>query len=394
MMCAISKSKLDCSLAIRVMINALRSLTLVCLLPLMAFADETNLAQSQREFRDKYRLDEQGKIQMQGFAVPDLNASGHNQSSINMKQSDLKAVNEINLTAFERNELNVSKLQRDMNRTNKNAEAVNLFFKSVEAQRKIDEQTRFILKDEAFGAREYAGEYQDIIDDQLNDTNNSVFSASQGSSNNRYLDKNEQVIIVISSSIPKSTLRNYFQDIDAIEAPFDVKFVLRGVIGNAETLMPTMDYIASIASKESALNKDKPIALKDIIGTAIKKGVDSNTIDTYKVQIDINPKVTRKYAIDRVPAVIFVKNYNPAIEQPKTLNEAINANDKEEFYVAYGASKLDYSLSKINEKAKSEGLKRLINALQNQGFFGSNAQTQKTNTTNGANNPNKLQRSE
>jgi type-F conjugative transfer system pilin assembly protein TrbC len=317
-------------------------------------SDEGNLSKA---FREKYRLDEQGKIQTEGFAAADLN-----QSLISIDHSDLQAIKEINTTAFEQNDLNVSKLKQ--NKTDRNAEAVNLFFRSVEAKKRIDEQTRYILKDEAFGAYEYAGEYREIIDDRLNDLNNTVFSG-QKANNNRYLESNEQIIIVISSSIPKSTIRSYFEDIDAIDAPFDVKFVLRGVIGSPETLTPTMEYITSIVTKGA--NKDKPFDL-----AAIKKRMEGNeTIDTFKVKIDINPKVTRKYSIDRVPAVIYIRNYNQAIEEPKRLSEAIN--DNEEFYIAYGAVRLDYALAKINEKAQSKGVKRLIEALQRRGFYGEKA---------------------
>jgi type-F conjugative transfer system pilin assembly protein TrbC len=300
-------------------------------------ADSNQTAKNQQEFMDKYRLNEKGKQAIEGFTIPDIS------------HSEYQGIKDINISAFEQNEFNVTRLKQDMNRSNKDAQAVFKNFSSKEGERKIDEQTRFILKDEAFGARQYAGEYRDIIDDRLNDPNNPVLSSVPINNGNKFLDKNEQVIVVISSSIPASTLRSYFQDIDAIEAISDVKFVLRDLVGNdVSTIKPTIEYLSTIVSKSG-------------------KPVKSENNETYKISVSINPKITQKYGIDRVPAVIFIKNYNAAIEEPKRIEEAIGEN--EEYYIAYGAAKLDYSLTKINEKAKSEGLKRLINALQKQGFF-------------------------
>jgi type-F conjugative transfer system pilin assembly protein TrbC len=339
----------------------MRSISISLILSIASLSALAYDGNQSQEFREKYRIEEQGAIQIRGFDIPDFNKTEsidkkaarqfEDQSEIDVKHSDLQRIKELNASKeLQTRGFDIKRVTGDMNKTDKNAEALNLFFRSLEAQKRIDEQTRFILKDEAFGARQYAGEYKDIIDDRLNDPNNPVLSSVQINNGNKFLDKNEQIIVVISSSIPKSTLRSYFQDIDAINAPSDVKFVLRGLVGNdVSTIKPTIEYLSTIVSKSG-------------------KPVKSENNETYKVSVSINPKITQKYGIDRVPAVLFIKNYNPAIEEPKRLDEAMGEN--EEYYIAYGASRLDYSLTKINEKAKSEGVKRLINALQKRGFFG------------------------
>ena len=90
----------------------------------------------------------------------------------------------------------------------------------------------------------------------------------------------------------------------------------------------------------------------------------------YKFKVDINPKVFMKYNIDKVPAVIFVKNYNPLIEiSGVSYKELQSKKNIEDVYISYGDSDILYVLNKINKKAKSKGLKNFIKSV-NKNFFG------------------------
>ena len=79
----------------------------------------------------------------------------------------------------------------------------------------------------------------------------------------------------------------------------------------------------------------------------------------YLFRVDINPKLFAKYNINEVPAVIFIKNYNPFLEIQGNGNEE-NSNSDEQVFISYGDSSLRYSLEQINKKAKSDGLNRII----------------------------------
>jgi hypothetical protein len=70
-----------------------------------------------------------------------------------------------------------------------------------------------------------------------------------------------------------------------------------------------------------------------------------------------------------VPAVIFVKNYNPYSEiQGNAQMMGKDGLSDEEVFIAYGDSNIKYVLEKINKKAHSKGLEELIKNI-NKGFF-------------------------
>ena len=69
--------------------------------------------------------------------------------------------------------------------------------------------------------------------------------------------------------------------------------------------------------------------------------------------------------MSEVPAVIFVKNYNPFSE---IQGNAVETESNEEVFISYGDSRINYVLEKINKEAKSEGLENLIKEI-NKGFF-------------------------
>jgi len=175
--------------------------------------------------------------------------------------------------------------------------------------------------------------------DQLETTNSPLLSK------NKFLNPNEKIFIVISSSLKKETIRNYFKMLENVNT--DVTFILRGVIGSPKKIMPTIDYINGLLVKDPS---------KDA----------SDQANRYSFNVEINPKITRRFDVKQVPAVLFIKNYNPVVQEYK---EIIGTPDKDELYwIAYGEASIDYALEQINQKAKSDGIERLLKAM-NQSYY-------------------------
>ena len=217
------------------------------------------------------------------------------------------------------------------------ANEVNSIARSKKNKNKVNEYKRYFLDDKELHLKSYMGKYKDTVESIENNNFKSV-------SKNQYLNHDERLIIAISSSVPKNVLHRYF---DAFaNVPYDVVFVMNGLVNNnPKYLMPTMKYIGELleARTQSKLVKD----------------------NKYILEVDINPKIFMKYSIEKVPAVIFVKNYNEYAElQGKSYSSEKNNLDSEDVYIAYGDSEISYVLNKINKIAKSKGLERLVKAMK------------------------------
>ncbi len=196
----------------------------------------------------------------------------------------------------------------------------------------------YILYDKSIDFSKYTG----LNREELESIRNSSHNLQSG---NRFLFSNEKIFIVISSSMPKETIVNYFKTLEKVNT--DVTFILQGLVGNdISKLNPTLEYIRDL------LVKDKNTSLE-------------NPENIYSFNIDINPKVIKKFNIAYTPAVIFISNYDKTLQEPQELKESING---ERVYIAYGAVSADYALSEINKKAKSKGLEKLLAQL-NKSFF-------------------------
>lgn len=196
----------------------------------------------------------------------------------------------------------------------------------------------YILYDKSIDFSKYTGLNREELESIRNGSHNLQ-------SGNRFLSSDEKIFIVISSSIPKETIINYFKTLEKVNT--DVTFILQGLVGNdILKLNPTLEYIRDL------LVKDKNTSLE-------------NPENIYSFNIDINPKVTQKFNITHTPAVIFISNYDKTLQEPQELKESING---ERVYIAYGAVSADYAFKEINKKAKSKGLEKLLAQL-NKSFF-------------------------
>ena len=214
------------------------------------------------------------------------------------------------------------------------ANEVNNIINSQKFNQNVKGMKEYILSDKGFNYQAYLGKYKKLADEVIKGKY----------SQNNFLSDKEKIYVVISSSIPKSTLQNYFLSVQPVRT--DVVFVIRGLVGNnLKYFMPTFKWIRSVTKKP---NCD-----------------DTKRNDCYyKVNIELNPKVTEHFNIKEVPAVIFVKNYNGFLDKYAPLPKKTD----EETYIAYGDCSLSYALEEINKKAKDKYLAKLIKRM-NGGFF-------------------------
>jgi len=207
------------------------------------------------------------------------------------------------------------------------AKSIDEIVKSKNFRESIKENKKFILDNYEIAGKKA----KDVVNTQLQNT---VEVQSQPSSN-------EQFYIVISSSMPKEQIREYFK---AVEGKQHVTFVLRGLIGDPTKFIPTKNYLESLVKKYP---------------------LDENNQEAFNIALEINPKVTRKYKIDKVPAFIYVPDYDGQLEK----NEAIDKDKESDYYVAYGLVSLEYVIKEINKEAHSKWLNEL---LKKDTFFNSN----------------------
>lgn len=147
------------------------------------------------------------------------------------------------------------------------------------------------------------------------------------------LESDERLFVVISSSMPESLVKTYLQNFEPIAA--DTIFVMRGAIGGAKKIMPTMQWIQKVK----------------------KYGDDK----FYRCQVDINPNITRRFNIDRVPAVLFVTGFDEAAMTNTGVEAVTPPNEK--VFVSYGAIDSTAALQEIQKRSKNDNLLRLIDKI-------------------------------
>jgi type-F conjugative transfer system pilin assembly protein TrbC len=205
------------------------------------------------------------------------------------------------------------------------AQEIDSKVKSKDFQKKIIENENYLLYDKKINWQQHLGQYKNRTNTALEQLKDKETVSSEISSN-QFLEHNEKLFIVISSSIPKHILKNYFETLQKVNT--DVTFVLRGTIDGVKKIKPTLDWIQEILTKDD--NK------------------------RYEYNVVIEPRIVDKYKIEKLPAVLYVKNYNPSYTEESTY---------EEHYIYYGAVDIDYALEKINGDVKSFGIEKILDRI-------------------------------
>lgn len=198
--------------------------------------------------------------------------------------------------------------------------------KSKEFQKKIIENENYLLYDKKINWQQHLGKYKNRTNTVLKQLKDKGTISSE-ISKNQFLANDEKLFIIISSSIPKHILKNYFDMLQKVNT--DVTFVLRGTIGGVKKIKPTLEWI------------------QDLL---LSKGNNSR----YAYNIIIEPRIASKYKIQKVPAVLYIKNYDPSY---------IKENPDEKYYIYYGAVDIDYALEKINSDVKSLGIEKFLGRI-------------------------------
>lgn len=150
-----------------------------------------------------------------------------------------------------------------------------------------------------------------------------------------------QLYLFVSSSVPLTTLRNYAAMIDRARTG-QVTMVLRGFVGGMKKIRPTMEFIGEILKKNPACD-----FMKD------NHPARGHKCESYQVNIEIDPLLFQRFAIEEVPALAYL---------PVSENET--EGKQTEPLIVNGDAGLDYLLERINREAKSADINTLITALR------------------------------
>jgi len=290
----------------------IRSIALCSLLTLTAQANED--INKSKVFNDKY-LSEQ---KLNKVELP--KTSGN---IIDYKISNIK-----NMTTISKDTnttvSSMIKTQLDKNNMKSEATIITNHKSSKSFQKEVLKNEEYILYDKKINWQQHLGKHKNRSNKIIKNLKEKGTISSE-TTTNQYLDNDEKIYIIISSSMPNHIIKNYFEMLQNVNT--DVTFVLRGTIGGIKKIMPTLNWIKDLLKKE-----------------------DGN----YEYNIIIEPRVVTKYNIERVPAVLYIKNFDSSY---------IKENSDEKYYIYYGTVDVDYALEKINIDVKSKGLKKLLKSI-------------------------------
>jgi type-F conjugative transfer system pilin assembly protein TrbC len=125
----------------------------------------------------------------------------------------------------------------------------------------------------------------------------------------------KHLLFFVSSSIPEERLKEYVTLFDG--NPY-VAFVLRGPVGNATKIMPTIKWMSDIFCKKGSL-------------------LSANN-ECNQMPLDINPKLYKLFGINRVPALVYIPD--PTVLYREEVKE-------DDYYVYYGGISPVYALEQI-----------------------------------------------
>lgn len=296
-------------------------ISILLILSSYLFADSIAIKGVNEEFANKYlKIDK------------DLNRT----IAENIKELEIRKISDINESILKQDNYKIDKkeleniLKNHRYLNNKDARNMTEIFNSDTMKKQLEKQKQYILKDINISDEKI------ILPSQISKEVKHPYSNFNGTSvnlnhtqNKNNFTNQEHLFIVISSSMPKHTLQEYFKRLENKEG---ITFILRGFVNGMKKIAPTRKYILDITRKNDYSD------------------------DVYKVNIQINPKITRYYNIQKVPAFIFTKNKNETL-----VKELKSQTDKNEtFYIVYGVASIDYIVEKINEYSKSTWLNNIL----------------------------------
>jgi type-F conjugative transfer system pilin assembly protein TrbC len=204
----------------------------------------------------------------------------------------------------------------------------------------------------------YSPEYQNKIGQEIERLKNTLFAdtfkdqkkqpLSKPAPGSRYfLMPDERIYVFISSSVPVETLRNYAADLDRLRDPH-VTMVMRGFVKGMKLIKPTLDFIRKVIVKDPDCD------------------ITAQKCDAYRVTINIDPLLFRRYGINQVPAIVYANGVSLVdAGQSEGIKENAPVSDA---YMLSGDVSLAYALEKINREAHSPELEAVLRQLR-AGFY-------------------------
>ncbi len=139
------------------------------------------------------------------------------------------------------------------------------------------------------------------------------------------LAQEEKLYLFLSSSMPDETIHNYLAAVKVLNEP-NFALVMKGYVPGERA-----QYLLRITRKDlicvDKLERQKPVLC-----------------ERFEIPVKIQPALFEKFEITQVPALIYENN--------------------QAAWKLTGDARLDYLLDRINQKAKSPGLKGMVAVLQ------------------------------
>ena len=139
------------------------------------------------------------------------------------------------------------------------------------------------------------------------------------------LTSTEKVYLFFSSSVPDETMQAYLQVIVNASDP-NIIPVMRGWVGGMADTKADVTYFSRILQKDPDCRDSR------------------EPCQHHQVEISLQPALFTKYAITRVPAIVY--------------------ENEKDAYLIQGDAGLDYLLERINREAKSTALTKLIKKMR------------------------------
>jgi type-F conjugative transfer system pilin assembly protein TrbC len=201
------------------------------------------------------------------------------------------------------------------------AEKMNAYYRSPEFQGRLKSETERI-KGELFG------------DASVRFYPDSKTPAARGK-----LGGDERIYLFISSAMPLQTVRNYAASVARLGDP-NITLVMRGFVDGMTKIQPTIRFIGSVLQRDPACNSTE------------------GECEMLSAGLAIDPLLFRRYGIDRVPAVVFVRGVkaeDAALSEGDTRNTAIA-----ESHTVFGDASLEYLIVQIQRETGSQNLLDLL----------------------------------
>ena len=148
--------------------------------------------------------------------------------------------------------------------------------------------------------------------------------------------------------MPISKLRASAFSLDRLNDP-GISMIMRGFVKGMKSFGPTLEFVESVVSKDTSCD------------------AFTEDCEFLNAPINIDPLVFRKYGIETVPAVCYVRGV-ALKDRAMSEGDTENLKGAQDAYIVYGDLSFARALEIINKETKSIRLSNLIRKLRG-GFY-------------------------